>query len=233
MFKIIRTSALDLLDPNMRMVFLKTVSISIIVILSVAMIIWGLFNSVQIFELNFLNKLISWAVSIILFITASAVLGPLMAVLGSIYSEEIAHHVEKKHYPNRVGHRFVGVTESIKTGGHLLLKSLLVNTLLIPIYIVGGFFPIISVLIFFGVNGYLLGREFFEIVASRHIGRDERVLFWKTNRGGSIFVGVIIVCFSTVPLLNLVSAMLGVIITTHFFQYRAAAGRVQQRSNDG
>ena len=111
MFKIIRTSALDLLDPNMRMVFLKTVSISIIVILSVAMIIWGLFNSVQIFELNFLNKLISWAVSIILFITASAVLGPLMAVLGSIYSEEIAHHVEKKHYPTRVGHRFVGVTE--------------------------------------------------------------------------------------------------------------------------
>ena len=233
MFNIIRTSALDLLDPNMRMVFLKTVSISIIVILSVAMIIWGLFNSVQIFEFNFLNKLISWAVGIILFITASAVLGPLMVVLGGIFSEEIAHHVEKKHYPNRVGHRSVGIAESIKTGGHLLLKSLIVNILLIPIYIVGGFFPIISVLIFFGVNGYLLGREFFEIVASRHIGRDDRVLFWKANRGGSIFIGVFIVCLSTVPLLNLISAMLGMIITTHFFQYRAAAGRVQQRLSDG
>ena len=233
MFKIIRTSALDLLDPNMRIVFLKTVSITIIVILCVAMIIWGLFNSVQIFELNFLNMLISWAVGVILFITASAVLGPLMIGIAGIYSEDIAHRVEKKHYPNRVGHRSVGVAESIKTGGRLLFKSLIVNTLFTPIYIVGGFFPVISVLIFFGVNGYLLGREFFEIVASRHIGRDERVLFWKTNRGGSIFVGVIIVCFSTVPLLNLVSAMLGVIITTHFFQYRAVAGRVQQRSNDG
>ena len=226
MFKIIRTSALDLLDPNMRIVFLKTVSISIIAVLSVAMIIWGLFNSVQIFELNFLNKLISWAVGIILFITASAILGPLIAVLGSIYSEEIAHHVEKKHYPNRMGHRLVGVAESIKASGHLLLKSLTVNILLTPIYIVGGFVPIISVLIFFGVNGYLLGREFFEIVASRHIGRGDRVLFWKANRGGSIFIGVIIVCLSTVPLLNLVSAMLGVIISTHFFQYRATAGKV-------
>jgi len=215
-----------LLDPNMRIVFLKTVSISIIAVLSVAMIIWGLFNSVQIFELNFLNKLISWAVGIILFITASAILGPLIAVLGSIYSEEIAHHVEKKHYPNRMGHRLVGVAESIKASGHLLLKSLTVNILLTPIYIVGGFVPIISVLIFFGVNGYLLGREFFEIVASRHIGRGDRVLFWKANRGGSIFIGVIIVCLSTVPLLNLVSAMLGVIISTHFFQYRATAGKV-------
>ena len=233
MFKIIRTSALDLLDPNMRIVFLKTVSITIIVILCVAMIIWGLFNSVQIFELNFLNKLISWAVGIILFITASAVLGPLMAVIGSIYSEEIAHHVEKKHYPNRVGHRSVGVAESIKTGGRLLFKSLVVNILLTPIYIVGGFFPIISVIIFFGVNGYLLSNELFEIVASRHLGRGDRVLFWKANRGGGIFIGVMMICLSTVPLLNLISAMLGVIITTHFFQYRTTAGRAQQRLSDG
>ena len=156
-----------------------------------------------------------------------------MIVIAGIYSEDIAHRVEKKHYPNRVGHRSVGIAESIKTGGHLLLKSLLVNTLLIPIYIVGGFFPIISVLIFFGVNGYLLSREIFEIVASRHLGRDDRVLFWKANRKGSIFIGVLIICLSTVPLLNLISAMLGVIISTHFFQYCTAAGRVQKRLSNG
>ena len=233
MFKIIRTSALDLLDPNMRVVFLKTVSITIIVILSVAMTIWGLFNSVQIFELNFLNKIISWAVGVILFITASAVLGPLMIVIAGIYSEDIAHRVEKKHYPNRVGERVVGVAESIKTGGRLLFKSLIVNILFTPIYIVGGFFPIISVLIFFGLNGFLLSRELFEIVASRHLGAGDRVLFWKANREGSVFIGVLVICLSTIPLLNLVSAMLGVIITTHFFQYRTTAGRAQQRLSDG
>ena len=231
MFKIIRTSVLDLLDPNMRIIFLKTVSITSIVIISVAMIIWGLSNSIQIFELSFLNKLISWAVGVILFITASAVLGPLMIVVAGIYSEEIAHRVEKKHYPNQVGHRFVGVAESIKTGGRLLLKSFIVNILFTPIYIVGGFFPIISILIFFGVNGYLLSNELFEIVASRHLGRGDRVLFWKANRGGGIFIGVMMICLSTVPLLNLISAMLGVIITTHFFQYRANAGRIQKRLN--
>ena len=231
MLKIIRTSALDLLDPNMRIVFLKTVSITIIVILCVATIIWGLFNSVQIFELNFLNKLISWAVGVILFITASAVLGPLMIVVAGIYSEEIAHRVEKKHYPNQVGHRFVGVAESIKTGGRLLFKCLIINILLTPIYIVGGFFPIISVIIFFGVNGYLLSNELFEIVASRHLGRGDRVLFWKANRGGGIFIGVVMICLSTVPLLNLISAMLGVIITTHFFQYRTNSRAIQQPLN--
>ena len=92
-----------------------------------------------------------------------------MIVIGVIYSEDIAHYVEKKHYQNRVGHRFVGVAESINTGGRLLFKCLIINVLLIPIYIVGGFFPIISVVIFFGVNGYLLSRELFEIVASRHL----------------------------------------------------------------
>ena len=220
MFTIIRTSILDLFDSKMRAVFLKTVSISIIVILGVTLLIWGLFDSVQIFEFNFLNKLISWAIGAILFIIASAVLGPMMIVIGGIYSEDIAHYVEKKHYPNRVGHRFVGVAESIKTGGRLLLNCFIVNILFTPIYIVGGFFPIISVLIFFGVNGYLLSRELFEIVASRHFERNDRVLFWRANRGGSIFIGVIIICLSAVPLLNLISAMLGIIITTHFFQYR-------------
>ena len=228
MFNIIRTSILDLFDSKMRAVFLKTVSISIIVILGVTLLLWGLFDSVQIFEFSFLNKLISWAIGAILFIIASAVLGPMMIVIGGIYSEDIAHYVEKKHYPNRVGHRFVGVAESIKTGGRLLFSSFIVNILLTPIYIVGGFFPIISVLIFFGVNGYLLSRELFEIVASRHFERNDRVLFWRANRGGNICIGVIIICLSAVPLLNLISAMLGMIITTHFFQYRTNTGKVQQ-----
>lgn len=229
MVEIIRTSILDLFDAKMRVVFLKTVSFSIVVILGVALLIWGLFDSVQIFELNFLNKLISWAIGVILLVVASAVLGPMTIVIGGIYSEDIAHHVEKKHYPNRVGHRFVGIAESIKTGGRLLFKCLIVNILLTPIYIVGGFFPIISFLIFFGVNGYLLSRELFEIVASRHLERDDRVLFWKANREGSILIGVAIMCLSIIPLLNLISAMLGVIITTHFFQYRTNAGGIQQR----
>ncbi len=227
MFKIIRTSILDLFDSKMRLVFLKTVSISIIVILGMTLLFWGLLGSVQIFELNFLNKITSWVIGATLFVIASAVLGPMMIIIGGIYSEDIAHHVEKKHYPNRVGHRFVGVVESIKTGGRLLFKCLIVNILLTPIYIVGGVFPIISVLIFFGVNGYLLSRELFEIVASRHLERDDRVLFWKANRGGSVFIGVTIICLSTVPLLNLISAMLGMIITTHFFQYRTNARGIQ------
>ena len=137
MFRVIRTSILDLFDSKMRLVFLKTVSISIIVILGVTLLFWGLFGSVQIFELNFLNKIISWIIGATLFFIASAVLGPMMIVIGGIYSEDIANHVEKKHYPNRVGHRFVGVTESIKTGGRLLFKCLIVNVLLTPIYIVG------------------------------------------------------------------------------------------------
>ena len=203
------------------------------VILGVTLLIWGLFDSVQIFEFNFLNKLISWAIGAILFIIASAVLGPMMIVIGGIYSEDIAHYVEKKHYPNRVGHRFVGVAESIKTGGRLLFNCFIVNILLTPIYIVGGFFPIISVLIFFGVNGYLLSRELFEIVASRHFERNDRVLFWRANRGGSIFIGVIIICLSAVPLLNLISAMLGIIITTHFFQYRTNTKKIQQGLDEG
>ena len=84
MFKIIRTSIFDLFDSKMRAVFLKTVSISIIVILGLMLLIWGLFDSVQIFEFNFLNKLISWAIGVILVIIASAVLGPMMIVIGTI-----------------------------------------------------------------------------------------------------------------------------------------------------
>ena len=95
--------------------------------------------------------------------------------------------------------------------------TIMVNILLVPIYLIGAFFPIVSFLVFYSVNGYLVGNELFETVASRHLEMNDRYLLKKRNKGKVIIGGIIMVGISTIPILNLIAAVLGVVFMTHLF----------------
>ncbi|MEO1001193.1 MAG: EI24 domain-containing protein, partial [Pseudomonadota bacterium] len=72
-------------------------------------------------------------------------------------------------------------------------------------------------LVFYGVNGYLLGREYFQLVAMRRLGpegarRLRKRKFWQIWLGGTAMALPL-----TIPILNLVIPLLGVATFTHQF----------------
>ena len=76
--------------------------------------------------------------------------------------------------------------------------------------------------IFWLVNGFLLGREYFQLVAARRIGRERaaelgRRYFWRVWATGTAMAIPL-----SVPVLNLVVPILGVAVFTH--QYHRLAG---------
>ena len=80
-----------------------------------------------------------------------------MLVLG-LFLDRVIAALEAAHYPGQPPARAVGIGEAIMSGLKLALIGLLLNLLALPVYV---FLPGINLLVFYGLNGYLVGREYF------------------------------------------------------------------------
>jgi uncharacterized protein involved in cysteine biosynthesis len=96
----------------------------------------------------------------------------------------------------------------------LLLLAVVVNILLLPVYLVPG----INLFVYYGLNGYLVGREYFELVALRRVDGAMAQVMWRRHRGRLILVGVIIVFLLSLPLINLVAPVIGAAFMLHVFE---------------
>ena len=77
--------------------------------------------------------------------------------------------------------------------------------------------PVFAPLIFWGLNGFLLGREYFQLVALRRLGR-EGAEQMRQEHGFQIWMaGALMAIPLTIPLLNLLIPVLGAATFTHLF----------------
>ena len=67
------------------------------------------------------------------------------------------------------------------------------------------------------MNGYLLGREYFMLVASRRLGRDGARAMRKAYSLRIWAAGVLMAAPLSIPLINLAIPVLGVATFTHMF----------------
>ena len=88
------------------------------------------------------------------------------------------------------------------------------NLVMLVFLLIPPLFPFV----FYGVNGYLLGREFFELVALRRIGLEEVRNLRKAHRGRLFLAGIVIAFLFTVPGLNLVAPVIATAVMVHLFE---------------
>ena len=97
-----------------------------------------------------------------------------------------------------------------------------VNVVALVLYLM---FAPFAHLIFWSVNGFLLGREYFTLAAIRRVGRTEAKRL-RGKHGLTIWAaGVLMAIPLSVPLLNLVIPILGAATFTHLFHQLASAPR--------
>jgi CysZ protein len=83
------------------------------------------------------------------------------------------------------------------------ILSILVNILILLLTLFTG----IGFASFFLLNGYLLGREYFELAAMRHCAPSEAVALRRRHSGQVYLAGVIISGIVAVPVLNLLTPL--------------------------
>ena len=137
---------------------------------------------------------------------------PVAAVFVGFFLEEIAEAVEGRHYPHLPPASppgFVGgLLQAVKFG----VVVVVANLLALILYVLSG--PL-APLVFYGVNGYLLGREYFTGVAERRLPPREAAALRRRHGAQVLLGGVAMAVPLSVPILNLVVPVLGVAAATH------------------
>ena len=155
---------------------------------------------------------LSWG-SLALFPLLSLFLAaPVAAGFAGLFAERVADTVEDAHgYPKGQGLDFVdGLLDSAVILGAVLLVGIGVM-ILTPI--VGPLAPVL----FYGANGWLLGREFFHMAARRHIDAPDADALRRRNALSVTALGVGVAVLLTVPLLNIIVPVLAAAAFTHLF----------------
>lgn len=145
-----------------------------------------------------------------------------VAVMG-VFADEVVIAVERKHYPAALaGARDVSIARGIGLGLRSAGRAILINLALAPVYIMLLVTGVGTALLFFLVNGWLLGNDFGQMVAARHMddatpwfsmGRDWR----KTGAVDRFALGVAGTALFMVPILNLFAPIIGAAMATHLF----------------
>lgn len=176
-----------------------------------------------------LGNLSAWGSLALFPLMGIFLMAPVAAGFAGLFAERVADAVEEIHYPHRRGTSvdfWDGVLESLALLAVILLVSLL-SLLLTPF--LGPLAPVL----FFGINGWLLGREFFQMAARRHLDAAQATEMRRSHATKITFAGVLVAIGLVVPLVNIAVPLLAAAAFTHLFQMISAAGGPDLRYRRG
>lgn len=165
-------------------------------------------------EVRWVGDLLGWA-SLLLMIGLSVFLMvPVAALFSGLLLDRVAAAVEDRHYPGLRATNPQGMGDQIIASVNFFGVLVAVNALALLLYTVAG--PLVP-LVFWAVNGYLLGREYFELAAARHLPRAEAKALRKRNSGRIWLAGTLMAMPLSLPFVSLLIPVLGAATFTHLF----------------
>jgi CysZ protein len=143
----------DLISPPLR----KVVALSLVIAIATFIVLW----IVVAFALGHLPTVgwgvVNWLIDLVgavgvLFLSWLLFPAVVTMIMG-LFLERVATAVEWIHYPGRGPPRAQPMSEVVWGSVRLMMLSLALNLLALPIYLL---FPGLNILVFLGLNGYLL-----------------------------------------------------------------------------
>ncbi len=165
-------------------------------------------------EVTWLNDLLSWSSFFVMVLLSVFLMIPVASAITSIFLEDVAQAVEDKHYPNLPDVPRFGVWMAVRDSINFMGVIILANTLALILYV---FLPVFALFIFWALNGYLLGREYFQLAAMRRVGIKKAKELRSKNAGKIWLAGTLMAIPLSIPLLNLVIPILGAATFTHIY----------------
>jgi CysZ protein len=203
-------------DPAFRRPIALSLALAALVFATLWLIVWFLLTRTALSELGWIDTTLD-VLGGLAAIVLTFVLFP--GVVAALLAETIIGAVERRYYPGLPPPRSQPVAEQIAIALRFLAMVVALNLLALPLY----FIPVVNALVFYGLNGYLLGREYFEMVAPRRLASEPRRELWRRRRTGFVFAGAAIAFISTLPVINLLAPVLAAAAMTHLVEsYRNA-----------
>jgi len=140
---------------------------------------------------------------------------PVTSAIIALYLDEVAQAVEARHYPHLPKQTATKLQDQILVGIRFLGILLLAN---IGALILSMIVPLLAPFVFWATNGYLMGREYFQMAAMRRMPRAQAQELFQRHQGSIWTAGILMAIPMSIPLVGLFIPILGAATFTHQFE---------------
>jgi len=209
-------------DPRFRGVLLRGIGLTVALLFGVtALTVWGagffIGDAVTlpwIGTVTWIDTVISWALLPLMVLLSVFLMIPVASAITSLFLDEVAQAVEDRHYPALGPASAVPIPDAIRDTLTFLGILIAANIAAWALYLA---VPPFAPLIFWGLNGFLLGREYFTLAAIRRVGRIEAARLRRKHLPTIWAAGILMALPLTIPLVNVLIPVLGAATFTHIF----------------
>lgn len=161
-----------------------------------------------------LDTLLSWGSALLMIGLSVFLMMPVASAFTSLFLDDVAQAVEDRHYPSLGPAQRQSFGDAAIDTLNFFALLVSVNVLALVLYAFAG--PFIPV-VFWAVNGLLLGREYFTLVAARRLGRKAAKALRKRHWLTVWWAGGLMAAPLSIPFVNLLVPVLGAATFTHLF----------------
>ncbi len=206
--------------------FQRVLWLSIAGSLLTAIVLWFVINTV-LNNTDFVGfAWLDWTIDLLGGVAAVVLLILLLpafiGLIASLMLESICRAVEARHYPQLPGPRSQSVSEAIVIGVRFAIILVLLNILVLPLVFFGPLYFVVS----WALNGYLLGREYFELVACRRLNHAEIRATRRSHGFATWLAGLVIAVVASIPIVNLLLPLFGTAFMLHTYERLRPSGTV-------
>ena len=218
LIKSISLAIRQLPDPAFRRVLIQSLLLAIAVFVGLAVIVWFFMAGTNFFSFWLLEMIVDALGGIAVAVMTWLLFPAVASFFVSLFLEDVVAAVENRHYPDDPPARSVPLSTTILVSLRFTGVTLALNLLALPIYLLTFWFPPFALAIFYCLNGYLLSREYYELVALRRLDTAVAVALRKANKQRLFLAGVIITFLFTIPIVHLFAPVIGVAAMAHVFR---------------
>ena len=167
--------------------------------------IWGL-NHTEFFERGWLESVADIVASFGAIIVGVIITPALMPLIASFFEDPILNALEKEHQKENLEEYPSGQTPThdgtfagdIAEDIRFMFVVIILNVLCLPLYLIPG----INLGVYYLLNGYLLGREFFTNVEAKYTSKKQARQIYKANKAKFFGNGIVLAFMATLPIIN-------------------------------
>lgn len=198
-------------SPPFRSVMIKAVGLTLVMLAAVWAGLYTAFAHFVPVPPGWLKTVLDVLAGLGLLVGLGFLVAPVTALFAGLFLDDVAAVVEATCYPDDPPGRALPFGQALWAAIRFTALVIAVNIVVLVLL----FFPGINIAAFFVANGYLLGREYFELAAGRFHPREE-VLRLRRENGVRVFLGgLVIALVLAIPIVNIVTPLFATAFMVH------------------
>jgi len=216
-------------DPKLRRVLWLSIGLSLLLFIVLWFTLWWIATTVPADAIpgvpwlqEKLGEVFDWLAGFLfigtLLVLTLMLFPAVVTVIVGFFLDAVADAVEARHYPALPPARDQSLSEVVVSTVKFAVLVVALNLIALPFYILLFFVPPLNLVLFYMVNGYLVSREYFDMVAQRRLEPGEVKRLRRSHRGRLQLAGMALVLLMTIPVVNLLTPVLGTAFMVHVYQ---------------